>query len=337
MAPDKIAPTDSRVSHHNTTLRGKTYHYMLAKPQGEYKGTILLIHGWPDLGLSWRYQVPLLAALGLQVVVPDMLGYGGTDAPDEIEPYSLKQVSSDMAELAAQVAPGEQIILGGHDWGGMLVWRMTQWFPDLIRAVFSVCTPFVPTSPVLIDVDQIGNYLPNFAYQKQLAGPELPERLTTEPKIRQFLTGMYGGRGPNKEPAFSVSSGVLWENLDLLGPSPLFSKEEMDYYVEQYTKKGLRGPTNWYRTRPVNFEEEKELLANPKKIAQPSLHIAAKADAALPPAMAEGMEKHFEDLTKKTVDGSHWCLWPPSTDQTNVVIQEWLVKVLKGVALRASM
>ena len=36
------------------------------------------IHGWPDLSLGWRHQIPLLVSLGLRVVAPDMMGYGGT-------------------------------------------------------------------------------------------------------------------------------------------------------------------------------------------------------------------------------------------------------------------
>jgi pimeloyl-ACP methyl ester carboxylesterase len=38
----------------------------------------LQIHGWPDLAIGWRYQIPLLLSLGLRVVAPDMMGYGGT-------------------------------------------------------------------------------------------------------------------------------------------------------------------------------------------------------------------------------------------------------------------
>lgn len=45
---------------------------MLAEAEGERKGTIFLIHGWPDLGFAWRNQVLLLRGLGLRVVVPDV-------------------------------------------------------------------------------------------------------------------------------------------------------------------------------------------------------------------------------------------------------------------------
>jgi pimeloyl-ACP methyl ester carboxylesterase len=36
------------------------------------------IHGWPDLSLGWRYQIPMLLDMGFRVVAPDMMGYGGT-------------------------------------------------------------------------------------------------------------------------------------------------------------------------------------------------------------------------------------------------------------------
>jgi len=36
------------------------------------------IHGWPDLSMGWRYQIPHLVELGFRVVAPDMMGYGGT-------------------------------------------------------------------------------------------------------------------------------------------------------------------------------------------------------------------------------------------------------------------
>jgi pimeloyl-ACP methyl ester carboxylesterase len=39
---------------------------------------VIKIHGWPDLSMGWRYQISSLLDLGLRVVVPDMMGYGGT-------------------------------------------------------------------------------------------------------------------------------------------------------------------------------------------------------------------------------------------------------------------
>jgi soluble epoxide hydrolase/lipid-phosphate phosphatase len=36
------------------------------------------IHGFPDLAMGWRYQIPFLIEEGFRVVAPDTLGYGRT-------------------------------------------------------------------------------------------------------------------------------------------------------------------------------------------------------------------------------------------------------------------
>lgn len=53
--------------------------YILGVPKnGRFKATVFLIHGWPDLSYGWRYQIPFLIKQNMRVVVPDMMGYGGT-------------------------------------------------------------------------------------------------------------------------------------------------------------------------------------------------------------------------------------------------------------------
>jgi pimeloyl-ACP methyl ester carboxylesterase len=39
---------------------------------------IIFVHGWPELSLSWRHQLPALAALGFRCIAPDMRGYGNS-------------------------------------------------------------------------------------------------------------------------------------------------------------------------------------------------------------------------------------------------------------------
>lgn len=71
MPVDKLRPNDPRVQSLTANVRGKTYKYILGKPEGTPRATVLLVHGWPDLGFGWRNQVPYLMSLGLQVIVPD--------------------------------------------------------------------------------------------------------------------------------------------------------------------------------------------------------------------------------------------------------------------------
>ena len=37
---------------------------------------IVLCHGFPELGYSWRYQLPALSSAGFHAVAVDMRGYG---------------------------------------------------------------------------------------------------------------------------------------------------------------------------------------------------------------------------------------------------------------------
>ena len=46
---------------------------------------VLLLHGFPDSGACWRHQVPALVDAGFQVIVPDLRGFGASDAPDGVE------------------------------------------------------------------------------------------------------------------------------------------------------------------------------------------------------------------------------------------------------------
>ncbi|KAG6012756.1 hypothetical protein E4U41_005243 [Claviceps citrina] len=91
----------------------------------------------------------------------------------------------------------------------------------------------------------------------------------------------------------------------------------------------LRGPLNWYRTRRLNHDEERPLADGFRKIDTPALFIAATEDAALPPAISAGMERHFTDLTRGEVVASHWALVEASVE-VNAQIADWLAKVLSG-------
>lgn len=328
-----LKPDDSRVQYKTATVRGKTYEYMLGQPQNHPLATIFLIHGFPDIPFGWRAQVPYFMSLGLRVVVPAMPGYAGTDAPQDLRAYTVKSVSSDIKELAAQIVGDGQIFLGGHDWGGAVVWRVAEYYPELIRAVFTVCSPYSPPQKTYYPIETVvANRLPNFAYQLQFKGPEVEERIQGAAKMREFFRGMYAGLGAGNEQGFDVKVGLLFDNLPKLDRPRLLPEPEFEHYVEQYMRQPapqLRGPLNWYRTRKLNYEDELELTEKNAKIEMPALFIAATRDTALPPAMSAGMEKYFVNLTRGEVKASHWALTQAAPD-VNEIIGKWLQELMDG-------
>ncbi|KAF1357310.1 alpha/beta-hydrolase [Lizonia empirigonia] len=330
MSVQPIRPTgDERVQHKTAVLNGCTYHYLYAVPaSGKWTHTVFLIHGWPDLSLGWRYQIPLLMNLGFRVVAPDMMGYGGTDAPkvppNPINLYGLKRASDDIAALAKEVnAP--QIILGGHDWGGFVVWRAAQWHPQLITHIFSVCTPYTAPSEKYFSTEQlVKGSLPQFAYQLHLASGEVEKSVKDEQSIRQFLRGMYGARGPNGELAFDPEKGVVAENLPKVGESRVLNGEVLEYYVKQYSRHGIHPTLNWYRQRRTNWEEDQGLL-DKKVIQQPVLFIQATYDSVLKPEMSKSMDALIPRLTRGEVAATHWALTQKPED-VNALLRQWLEK-----------
>ena len=66
----------------------------------------------------------MLINMGYRVICPDLMGYGGTDAPrvppESTTNYTLKRAAEDMNQLARTLG-SEKIILGGHDWVRVLM------------------------------------------------------------------------------------------------------------------------------------------------------------------------------------------------------------------------
>jgi len=113
------------------------------------------IHGWPDLSIGWRYQIPVLLAAGYRVVCPDIMGFGQTDAPsvppESIAYYSFKRAAEDINELARQLG-APQIILGGHDWvSGLTTTTTTTRSPPPKRLILTSTgrSHRIPRSPLV--------------------------------------------------------------------------------------------------------------------------------------------------------------------------------------------
>jgi pimeloyl-ACP methyl ester carboxylesterase len=90
---------------------------------------VVLLHGFPDSGRLWRYQVPALAEAGFQVIVPDLRGYGRSDKPEDVEAYSLMFLAGDVLAVLADLGIARSHVVG-HDWGAALAWGLASLAPD---------------------------------------------------------------------------------------------------------------------------------------------------------------------------------------------------------------
>ena len=97
-----------------TVSRGLTYHYYYSPAQPS-KPTLLFCHGFASGSRDWQGLALLLKEKGYGVLIPDMLGYGGTAKPKDPAAYLPSLVSRDIIDIL-DAEKLTTVIAVGHDW-----------------------------------------------------------------------------------------------------------------------------------------------------------------------------------------------------------------------------
>ncbi|KAI9481602.1 MAG: Alpha/Beta hydrolase protein [Benjaminiella poitrasii] len=315
---DKYDP--STYNHQYAQVNGIRMHYIDENPTSNKP--LLLIHGWPDLWLGWREQIPFLTELGYRVIVPSLRGFGETDAPEDPAEYGFGTVSKDLAALLDHLQIPTVTVIG-HDWGGAVTWRFGQFYPDRVKALASFCTPYTTPAKQEVTLDQIVQVLPNFKYQLYLVTPEAEKDINNN--VEKFFHRVF--RTVNEMGSDSLidsKTHSLAEGREDVTRSSKVPEKIMNYYVEWYKKRGARGGLNWYKQTHNNYVQCKDLDPIIKK---PSMMVIAELDKALPPSMAQKMPEYIPGIEMNFVAGSgHWILWE-KPEECNQYLKNFLLKV----------
>lgn len=273
---------------------------------------VILMHGWPELGLSWRHQAPRLAAAGFTVAVPDMRGYGLSDKPEAPGAYRLDTIAADMGAIADALGHAHWVAVG-HDWGALAAWRCALFHPRRVRAVFGMSVPHAapPREPVLASIDRL--YADRFFYIRYFQEPGVGEaELAADSRaaLKQiFYSGSADGVRAHVR-RHAPRDAKLLEAWDRAPDGPLsFEPDDMlDAYAAVFAAGGWRGPLNWYRNFDRNAEDARALGDN--IIRQPSAFLAGALDAVLHfwPGQLEHMRAHLADqrMEISVPDAGHW-------------------------------
>ena len=305
----------SEVRHRIVDTNGIRLH---VAEQGEGP-LVLLCHGFPESWYSWRHQLRALAEAGFHAVAPDMRGYGRSEAPPEIERYTLLHLVGDMVGLLDALGEPTAVI-AGHDWGAPVAWHSALLRPDRFRAVIGLSVPFRPrgsTRPTtgMARTDHAVFYQLYFQ-EPGVAEAELGRDVRST--VRRIL---YSGGGEGRRARAGLGNpdavgmvprrgGFLSHTEDPAVLPPWLTEADVDFFAGEFSRAGFRGGLNWYR----NIDRSWELLAPfaGARVTVPALYVAGDLDLVV---AFRGMDQLIPNLSKfvpalrKTImlpDCGHW-------------------------------
>ncbi|KDQ31472.1 hypothetical protein PLEOSDRAFT_1102436 [Pleurotus ostreatus PC15] len=320
---------DSSLYKDVRTSRGFDYHYLAVAPRAD-KPYLLFIHGFPSTSYDWRHQVTYFSKLGYGLIVPDMLGYGGTSKPTEVEAYTNSGTSKDLIDVLDAEGVTKCIAIG-HDWGSRIAARLADLYEDRFIAFAFFAVGYIAPCPNF-DMDEV------FALTKKLAGretlgywglltaPDGPELI--EKNFESFFSIIYSA-DLNIVTAHFTPSGALraWvesgQTTDIVS---WLSEEEQKVQKEALIKGGLTGPASWYKvwTSGLTAEEDKGVPIRSPAISKPVFFGATTHDViCVPKPQIKLMEKACADLTVHEFEAGHWVMMEKK-DEFNEVLGSWL-------------
>jgi pimeloyl-ACP methyl ester carboxylesterase len=310
---------------------------------------MIFVHGWPELSLSWRHQLPIFAALGFRCVAPDMRGYGRSAVYSRHEDYALEHIVRDMTELQDSLHQPKAIWVG-HDWGSPVVWGIASHHPDRCHGVASLCVPyfgkgFAPaTITALIDRTvyppaefPAGQWEYQLFYRENFdkahAGFAANVRNTVKALFRK---GSPDGRGKPSRTAFVRRDGGWFGGAgaapDLPVDAGVLTEADLCAYTAALERNGFFGPNSWYMNpdRNVAFGEN---AVNGGSLAMPVLFLHGAYDytcETIDSRLAEPMRQDCGDLTEAVVRSGHWMAQEQPV-AVNAALARWLAVKLPHV------
>lgn len=327
-----IESLTARTARHST-------HYLAAGPVA---GPLMIfVHGWPELSLSWRHQMPVFAGLGFRVIAPDMRGYGQSTNYRTHAAYAQSEVVRDMIELIDSLGR-EQAIWIGHDWGCATVWSLARLHPDRCVAVANLCVPGFSLEEGLEAARKLVDrklypeaeypygqweYMKFYEEQFERATSVFDANPYNTAKLL-FRKGSPEGAGHPASTAMVRRNGGWFGPLDAAPDVPrdgdVISEEELETYAESLRRNSFFGPDSYY----MNHQDNAVFLAGGSTmITMPVLFLHARYDyvcETMVSRLAEPMRARCTDLMERVIDSGHWMAQEQPL-AVNAALAGWLV------------
>lgn len=98
---------------------------------------VVLLHGFPLCRRMWHPQIRAVTEAGFRLIVPDLRGFGESDAPDG--PYSIDLFADDVVELLDRLGI-ERAVIGGMSMGGYVLFNLVERYRDRLAGACFIVT-----------------------------------------------------------------------------------------------------------------------------------------------------------------------------------------------------
>ena len=269
---------------------------------GESDRLALCLHGFPELGLSWDAQLPVLAAADYRAWAPDLRGYGGTTRPRDLADYAIEHLMDDVAGLIDASGAKETVLLA-HDWGAMIGWQFAaQRVRPLDRLVILNGPPPGGGERSMPGIFSRAFWRSFYVLPLQL--PRLPERMLARNDYRG-LTAAFTGR--------------------MTGRRGAISPEHLAAFRAAAAEPGaLTAMVNYYRALIRGGGMRRMAAAGSPRIETPTLLIWGDADPILTPDTLGDLDRWVANSTVRYLHGvGHWTQ-QEAPEEVNEILCAWL-------------
>lgn len=284
--------------------QGFKHHYIDEGPQDTGE-TFVLLHGEPTWGYIYRKFVSRLTTLG-RVVVPDHMGFGKSETPQDRE-YSSQDHCENLAALLLDLdLDGVTLIM--QDWGGPIGTHFAFNHPDRIKRAFYIDSLPCVGIPAGIDMAVL-------AEQGNTPWAQFFTSESFEPVMSHL-----------SQTILSVLKTVGFQNNDIITPdwirayaSP-FPTIESTKGAKAFPLANLSPDTFAYFAAAMKADGAVDALR-----AKPAMSVLGEEDKTLPEIMAKGMFREiWPDAQFLTLPGVGHYAQEDAPDRLLAMIEQFV-------------
>lgn len=282
-------------------------------------GTLVFLHGFPEIWYSWRHQMVAVADAGYRAIAPDFRGYGLSGQPADIRSASMADLVAHLLAIIDFLTIPKVFIVA-KDFGAKPAYVFALHHPDRVLGVITMGVPYSPKSFTL-------DSLPEGFYVSRWREPGRAEADFGRLDAKTVVRNIYILFSKSEIPIAAEGQEIM----DLVDPftplPPWFSEEDLAAYGALYENSGFRYPLQVpYRTI------HQKIVDGEARVQVPALLIMGEADYVMKfPGMEDyvrsGMVRHFvPDLEIAFVPGGTHFVQEQFPDLVNELILNFLRK-----------